>query len=304
MASEQYQRLAERLWAAKGRYREVPISQLRDGMEAMSFPVADDIEVEEVEVASSPAEWVRAPGCARDRSVLYLHGGGYVMGSLDTHRKLAGDLSRAAGVSVLLLDYPLAPEHPFPAGLEAAVAAFVELAGQQGADHLAVAGDSAGGGLTMATVLALRDRGHDLPAAVAALSPWVDLVDCDHRDSPEAKIDPIIHPEGLMRMRDLYAGDADPAQPLLSPVRADLAGLPPLLIQVGEAEILLDEGQRLADAATAAGVEVTLERWPEMPHVWQVFAGRVPEATQAVDDLARFIGRHLGAEPAGEGADR
>lgn len=295
MASEQYQRLVERLWAAKGAYREVPVDRLREGMEAMSFPVADDVEVEPVEVAAQRAEWVRAPGVDPARAVLYLHGGGYVMGSLDTHRKLAGDVSRAAGVPVLLLDYPLAPEHPYPAAVDAAVAAFAELSGRLGAGNLVVAGDSAGGGLTMACVLALRDRGHDLPAAVVALSPWVDLADCDHTASPLASIDPIIHAEGLARMAGLYAGGAERTDPLLSPVRADLGGLPPLLIQVGEAEVLLPEGQRLAEAAERAGVDVTLDVWPEMPHVWQVFAGRVPEATEAVAGIGRFIDHRLRA---------
>lgn len=293
MASERYERLAAKLWEAKGTYREVPVDRLRAGMEAVSFPVADDVDVEAVEVAGCPAEWVLAPNADRDQALLYLHGGGYVMGSLATHRKLAGDLSRAIGISVLLLDYPLAPEHPFPAGLEAAVAASNELADRLGAANLTLAGDSAGGGLAMATLLALRDRGHDLPAAAAVLSPWVDLVDCDHTASDEAAIDPIIHPEGLVRMRDFYAGGADPSQGLLSPVLADLSGLPPLLIQVGEAEVLLGEGVRLAERAQAAGVEATLDRWPEMPHVWQVFAGRIPEATEAVDGIGRFLASHL-----------
>ncbi len=295
MASERYERLAEKLWAAKGTYREVPIDRLRTGMEAVSFPVADDVEVEPDELAGCPGEWVRAPNVAADRILLYLHGGGYVMGSLDTHRKLAGDLSRAAGITVFLLDYPLAPEQPFPAGVDAAAGAHQALADRFGAANVAIAGDSAGGGLTMATLLALRDRGHDLPAAAAALSPWVDLVDCDHTSSPQAEIDPIIHPEGLVRMRDLYAAGADPAQGLLSPVLADLAGLPPLLVQVGEAEVLLDEGVRLAERASEAGVDATLERWPEMPHVWQVFAGRIPEATEAVDGIGRFLASHLGS---------
>lgn len=294
MASEQYQRLAEKLWAAKGDYREVPVERLRAGMEAMSFPVADDVDVDEVRVASCAAEWVRAPGVDPERALLYLHGGGYVMGSLATHRKLAGDLSRAAGVPVLVLDYPLAPEQPFPAGVEAAVAASGELVERFGRANLAIGGDSAGGGLTMATLLALRDRGDDLPAAAVVLSPWVDLVDCDHTASPLAAIDPIVHAEGLVRMRDLYAGGAAAAQPLLSPARADLGGLPPLLIQVGEAEVLLPEAERLASGAEAAGVDVTLERWPGMPHVWQVFAGRVPEATEAVDRIGRFLSAHLG----------
>ena len=294
MASDQYQRLAEKLWAAKGRYREVPVEQLRAGMEAMSFPVADDVEVEPVTVGGTPAEWVRAPRVDRGRVLLYLHGGGYVMGSPTTHRKLAGDLSRAAGSSVLVLDYPLAPEGPFPAGLEAAVAAHLVLVDEFGSGRLAVGGDSAGGGLALAALLALRDRGHELPAAAVALSPWVDLVDCDHTTSAQAAVDPIIHPEGLIRMRDLYVGAADPAQALVSPARADLSELPPLLIQVGEAEVLLDEGVRLAAAAEEAGVDVTLERWPEMPHVWQVFAGRVPEATKAVETIGRFVADRLG----------
>ena len=297
MTSEAYQRLLEKLWAAKDD-RIVPVEVMRSGMEAVAFPVADDVEVEPTQIASQPAEWVRAPGADPTRAVLYLHGGGYVMGSLETHRKLAGDVSRAAGVGVLLLDYPLAPEHPFPAAVDGAVDAFEEIARDLGAGRLAIAGDSAGGGLTMATLLALRDRGLALPAAAVCISPWVDLVNADHSASPQLEIDPIINVAGLVRMRDFYAGDTDPSNPLVSPVGADLAGLPPLLIQVGGAEVLLDEAVRLAERAEAAGVDVTLDRWAEMPHVWQVFAGRVPEATEAVDQTGEFIRRHLAGSPA------
>lgn len=292
MTSDAYQRLLEKLWAAKDD-RIVPVDVMRAGMEKVAFPVAEDIDVEPTQIAGQPAEWVRAPGADPTRAVLYLHGGGYVMGSLETHRKLAGDVSRAAGVGVLLLDYPLAPEHPFPAAVDAAVDAFEEIARDLGAGQLAIAGDSAGGGLTMATLLALRDRGLALPAAAVCISPWVDLVNADHSASPQLDIDPIINVAGLVRMRDFYAGDTDPDHPLVSPVEADLAGLPPLLIQVGEAEVLLDEAVRLAARAGAAGVDVTLDRWAEMPHVWQVFAGRVPEATEAVDQMGEFIRRHL-----------
>ena len=297
MTSEAYQRLLERLWAAKDD-RIHPVDVMRSGMEKVAFEVADDIDVEATTIASLPAEWVRAPGVDTTRAVLYLHGGGYVMGSLHTHRKLAGDVSRATGVAVALLDYPLAPEHPFPAAVDGAVAVFEALSADLGADHLAIAGDSAGGGLTMATMLALRDRDLPLPAAAVCISPWVDLVNTDHTTSPQVDIDPIINVPGLVRMRDLYAARTDPGHPLISPVAADLAGLPPLLIQVGEAEVLLDEAVRLADRASAAGVPTTLDRWPHMPHVWQVFAGRVPEATEAVDQLGAFLRRHLAARHA------
>ena len=293
MASGAFTKLVDKLWEVKGEYREVPVEKLRAGMEAVALPVADDVDTEPVEVAGSPAEWVTAPGVDRGRAMLYLHGGGYVMGSLDTHRKLAGDLSRAAAVPVLLLDYPLAPEHPFPAGIDAAAAAYRTLAAELGAGNLVIGGDSAGGGLTVATLLALRDGGDELPAAGVCLSPWLDLVDTDHSGTELAAIDPIIHTEGIVRMRDLYLDGADPAQPLASPVMADLSGLPPLLVQVGGAEVLLGDSRALAARAAAAGVDVTLEEWPEMIHVWQVFAGRVPEATDAVDAIGRYVAAAL-----------
>jgi acetyl esterase/lipase len=294
MASDANDKLVDKLWEVKGEYREVPVETLRQAMEQVAFPVADDVDVEVTEAAGCPAEWVRAPAVDRDRAVLYLHGGGFVMGSLGTHRKLAGDLSRASGVSVLLLDYPLAPEHPFPAGIESAVAAFGALAAELGPANVVVGGDSAGGGLVMATLLRLRDQGDDLPAAGICLSPWVDLVETDHRNSPQAPLDPVVHTEGIVRMRDLYLGGADPAQPLASPARADLSGLPPLLIQVGQAEVLLGDSQRLAARAEECGVDVTFEEWPEMVHVWQMFAGRVPEATEAVEGIGRFVAGRVG----------
>jgi epsilon-lactone hydrolase len=230
--------------------------------------------------------------------VLYLHGGGYVMGSLATHRKLAGDVSRAAGARVLLLDYRLAPEAPYPAAVDDAVAAYRWLlaAGIE-PQAIAVAGDSAGGGLTVATLLALRDRGFPMPGAGVAISPWADLTMESASIEGLAERDPVVRGGDLKRYRDWYLDGTDPRHPGASPAHADLTGLPPLLVHVGEAEVLLDDAVLLAESGRRDGVDVTLEAWPDMVHVWHVFAGRVPESTAAVDRIgeflrARLVGRH------------
>lgn len=293
MASPQFQKLLGRL-REKGHGAAGDVARMRREMEAVAFPVAADIAVEPTSIASMRAEWIAAPE-ASDRVLLYLHGGGYVMGSLDTHRKLAGDLARAAGVRVLLLDYPLAPEQPFPAATDAVVAAYELLAREVSPERIAIGGDSAGGGLTVSVLLALRDRGLPVPAAAVCISPWVDLVR-EPGDAPPALVaaDPVVSPHRLAAMRDWYLGPSAPDDRLASPVLADLRGLPPLLVHVGEAEILLDEAKVLAERARAAGVEATLEVWPEMIHVWHVFAGRVPEATAAVERVGSFLRQHLG----------
>jgi acetyl esterase/lipase len=265
---------------------------LRATMEAMvaAFTITDDVAREPVDAGGIPAEWAVAPGAAPDRAVLYLHGGAYTVGSINTHRDLAGRVSRAAGARVLLIQYRLAPEHPHPAAVDDAMAAYRWLLAQ-GCDprRLSIAGDSAGGGLTVATLVALRDAGAPLPAAGVCMSPWVDLEGIGESMLARAELDPMVDRNGLLHMAALYLNGVDPRTPLAAPLYADLRGLPPLLIQVGTAETLLDDATRIAARARAADVDVTLEVWDDMIHVFQAFAGMLPEGQEAVDRIGEFI---------------
>src|SRR5437016_307078 len=257
------------------------------------WPVPDDASITPVEVAGRPAEWVAAPGARSDRTVLYLHGGGYVIGSLATHRDLATRVSRASASRALLLDYRLAPEHPFPAALEDAMAAYRWLL-LNGHDprRLALAGDSAGGGLTLATLVGLRDAGGSLPSAAVCLSPWADLALLGESMESRANDDPAVDRMTLQRWADQYLAGIDPRQPLASPLYADLSGLPPLLLLVGTAEVLLDDAARVAQKATAAGVEVVYEQWPDLGHVFPAYAN-TPEAAEAAALIETFLDKHL-----------
>ncbi len=276
-----------------------PIERRRAVMEAVTwmFPVPDDVVCESVSAGGVPAEWISAPGADPDQVIYYLHGGGYAMGSINTHREMISRLSRAAGARALAIDYRLAPEHPFPAAVEDATSAYRWLLGD-GADpcRVVIAGDSAGGGLAVATMVALRDAGEPLPAGSICLSPWVDMEALGKSMTTKAGIDPMISGrEDILEGASAYLGDADPRSPLASPIFADLRALPPLLIQVGSAEVLLDDSTRLADRANAAGVDVTLEVWDDMIHVWQYFAGVLPEGQQAIERIGEFIRERTGA---------
>lgn len=254
------------------------------------FPTPADVAIEHVKASERPAEWLRPPGVRSDAAVLYLHGGGYVIGSPRSHRHLAAAIARAAGTRALLLDYRLAPEHPFPAALDDAVAAYAWLLGQGIAPgRLVVAGDSAGGGLTVATLLALRERGLPRPAGGVCISPWVDLTLGGASYTTRAAADPIVTREGIEGMAQAYAGAGDRKAPLVSPLFADLRGLPPLLVHVGDAEVLLDDARGLAASARAAGVDVTLEEWPAMIHVWHWFLSMLDEAERAVAGIGTFV---------------
>jgi monoterpene epsilon-lactone hydrolase len=222
--------------------------------------------------------------------VLYLHGGGYVIGSPSSHRHLAAAIARAAGVQALLLDYRLAPEHPFPAALDDALAAYQWLQTQGvAANRIIVAGDSAGGGLTMATLLALRDRKLPRPAGGVCISPWVDLTCSGASYATRASADPIVTREGIEMMAQAYVGNGDRKSPLVSPLFADLHDLPPLLIQVGSDEVLLDDSLVLGRRALAAGVSVKVEEWPTMVHVWHWFLPMLDEADRAVAGIGDFV---------------
>jgi len=250
------------------------------------FPIPPEIKVEQVSAPTAPAEWLRPPGAVAGRIVLYLHGGGYVIGSPRSHRHLAAAIASAGQATGLLLDYRLAPEHPFPAAVEDATAAYRWLLEQGIAPgHVVIGGDSAGGGLTVATLVALRDAGVPRPAAGVCISPWTDLTFGGASYRTRAQSDPIVSRPGIDGIAQAYLG----ATPLASPLFADLRGLPPLLIQVGGDEVLLDDATELADRAKAAGVDTTLEVWDRMIHVWHWFLPMLDEAQAAIDGIGRFV---------------
>lgn len=251
---------------------------------------ASDANCEKIDAGGVAAEWIRAPGCAPERAVLYLHGGGYAIGSINTHRRLAYDISAASAAAVLVIDYRLAPEHPYPAAVDDAAAAWRWLL-QQGfaPNRLAIAGDSAGGGLTIATLVNLRDRKLALPACAVAISPWVDLEGIGNSMTARAAQDPMVQKDGLLWMAGMYLDGRDARTPLAAPLYADLEALPPILVQAGTAETLLDDSTRIAERLHAAGVEVRLSIWPNMLHVFPLFAPVLSEGRDGCLEIGAFI---------------
>lgn len=273
------------------------VEAMRAGMDALigAFTPPPELRLESVEADGVPAEWTVAAGTGDLPVVLYLHGGGYCLGSVATHRGLCSNLSAATGGRVLSVDYRLAPEHPHPAAVDDAVTAYRWLLAQNvPASKVVIAGDSAGGGLTLATLVALRDQHIDLPAAAVAISPWVDMELAGASMDSRAEVDPMVGRDGLKLMADAFLNGADARDPLASPLHADLAGLPPILIHVGDAETLLDDAVRFAERARAAGVDVSLDVFPEMIHVFHAFAPVLPEAVAAIDQIAAFINTRTG----------
>jgi epsilon-lactone hydrolase len=264
-------------------------ASIADGTEKL-IAVDDDIKVLPVDAGGVSAEWVIPPNVNADRVLMYLHGGGYIMCSARFHRGLVARLARAAGVKALNVDYRLAPEHPYPAAVNDATAAYRWLISQDvKPDHIVMAGDSAGGGLTLATLVHLRDTGVPLPSAAICISPWVDLAMTGHTMSTNSKADPYVQKEQLLFMARNYLRDTDPRTPLASPLYADLRGLPPLLIHVGSAETLLSDATRIAERAGSADVNVTLEIWKDMVHGWHIFAPILPDGQKAIDRVGDFI---------------
>jgi monoterpene epsilon-lactone hydrolase len=296
MPSRQLQMIIETL-RSRPAMADLSIEDQRAAFDALAsqFPLAEDVRRDPVDAAGVPAEWITTPEALHERGIYYLHGGGYTLGSINTHREIISRLSRAARARALAIDYRLAPEHPFPAAVEDSTAAYRWLLAI-GVDpaRLVIAGDSAGGGLTVATLVALRDAGDPLPAAAVCLSPWVDLEGLGESMTTRAEVDPMVQREELLQHVKAYLGDAHPRTPLAAPLYADLRGLPPLLIQVGTAETLLDDSTRLAERAKAAGVDVVLEPWDDMIHVWQFCAAILPEGQQAIDRIGEFIRKHTG----------
>ena len=291
MSQQQLQQIIQMLKAQPIAGRPT-VQETRANFEQMAgmFPVAADVKCEPVDAGGVKSEWVTAPGADAGRAVLYLHGGGYVIGSINTHRDLAARISRAAKARVLLIDYRLAPEHPFPAAVEDSVAAYRWMLAQGlKPSRISVAGDSAGGGLTVATLVAIRDAKLATPGAAVCLSPWVDLEGVGDSMKSKASVDPMVQRDGLLEMAQHYLAGKDARSPLAAPLYADLAGLPPMLIQVGTAETLLDDSTRIAERARKAGVKVTLEPWENMIHVFQVFAPMLDEGQQAIEKIGEFI---------------
>ena len=257
-------------------------------------PVGADISLESETHEGLPLEWSLAPGGDPSRVLLFFHGGGYCSGSIQSHRGMVTAAGRAAGVRTLAVGYRLAPEHPFPAALEDAAAAYELLLARRFAPRsIAIGGDSAGGGLTLALLISLRDAGRPLPGCGWLVSPWVDLEMTGASIESKASIDPLLQKSYLEELACAYLAGTDPKNPLASPLHADLSGLPPLFVQVGSAETLLDDAVRIVARAGAADVAAVLEIWPHMIHAWPLWADQLESGRAALASAGAFIRERL-----------
>jgi acetyl esterase/lipase len=279
------------------RPRPTQLSERRKRLDALGsqYKLPADVRVESVDANGVPAEWTTTLQANPAHAILFLHGGGYISGSLDSHRHMIAQAGREARTRTLALRYRLAPENPHPAALEDALSGYAFLLAQgfkPGA--IAIAGESAGGGLAVATLVSIREAGMALPACAWLSSPWVDLEVTGESMTTKAPVDPLIQKPYLKELAAMYLNGADPRGPLVSPLYAPLKGLPPLLIQVGSAETLLDDAVRLARAAGAADVTVTLDIWPDMIHAWHLFYQQLEAGRRALVDVGSFIRSRLG----------
>jgi epsilon-lactone hydrolase len=259
------------------------------------WPVADDVTLDSVDLDGVPAEWSSVPGCDMSRVLLYFHGGGYCSGSIASHRRMVTEAGRAAGLRTLAVGYRLAPEHPFPAALSDALTAWHYLRKRGiAAAQVAIGGDSAGGGLTIALLSELRDTRLELPGCAWLVSPWTDLTMSGATLVTKDSVDPLIHTNYLDELAAAYVpAGMDRKDPRISGLYADLGGLPPVLIQVGSAETLLDDATRFAAVAGAADVRVTLEVWSGMIHAWHLWNAHLELARRALLSAGAFIRSHL-----------
>lgn len=268
------------------------LEERRAAMDAMAeaFGGPQGVDREKAELAGRPIQIFKPEGSDPEHVLLYFHGGGYVMGSPDSHANLTARLAVTADAKVVSFDYRLAPENPFPAAVEDGVAAYRALLDESiDPAKLAVGGDSAGGGLTFATLIKARREGMPMPAAAIGLSPWTDLTGNSATYKSRADADPMIEPGAIVETARDYLGTADASDPLASPLFADLAGLPPTLIQVGDAEVLLDDSREFEKRARTAGVDCNLEVWDRMIHVWQAFFPMLPEGEEAIGRIAAYL---------------
>jgi epsilon-lactone hydrolase len=289
MASHVLRFFIRRMNSLNGKNTSIPELRRRTDAAARLLRPPGGISIQKVPAGTVPAEWVIPKGAPEDRVLLYFHGGAFIFCSLNTHRALVARLAIAGGTRALSVDYRLAPEHPFPAAMEDCLSAFRWLV-ERGVPprRIVVAGDSAGGNLALVLLLALREAGDPLPAAAVCLSPVTDLAWTGESIRSKAEIDPIF-PGGSSLSLSAYIGAQDPRQPLISPLYADLSGLPPILLHVGEDEILLDDSVRLAGRVRDAGGQATVVVWPHMWHVFQVFAPFLPEARRSIETIGKYI---------------
>lgn len=274
--------------------RDTSPEQMRADWDLLFGAAPVDAAIEHEVLSGVPVARITAPGANPKRLFLYFHGGGYLVGSSRSHADLVARISAVADATGLCVEYRRAPEHQFPAPVDDALAVCAELT-RRGVDlgRTAFLGDSAGGNLALATALALKDRGETLPGALVLLSPWTDLEARGESYRTRAEADPIHQRRMVLAMASRYLGDADPAQPLASPLNADLSGLPPMLIQVGDRETVLSDATDLQAAADKAGVEAELQVWDEMIHVFQQFSQDLPQAREAIADIGRFLAPRL-----------
>ncbi len=280
-----------------GKPRPVGWAERRARIEEVGsvWPVAEDVELTAVDAGGIPGEWSTVPGSDRSRVLLFFHGGGYCSGSIRSHRRLVTEAGRAAAARTLAIAYRLAPEHPFPAALDDALAAWHFLRRQGiAAPHVAVGGDSAGGGLTVALINALRDAGEEGPGCAWLISPWTDLTMSGATLATKDVVDPLIHTAYLEELAAAYVpAGVDRKDPRVSPLYSDLKGFPPTLIQVGSAETLLADATRFAEAAGSADVAVTLQIWPRMIHAWPMWNAHLRAGRDALTGAGAFIRSHL-----------
>jgi acetyl esterase/lipase len=291
MPSEAFDNIVALLGAAKAS-PDTDLAVLRAGYAMMGamVPLDDSVEVEPGDLGGVAGDWLTPAAADEGRIVLYFHGGGYNIGSAESHRSMLTHLATRARARVFATDYRLAPESPYPAAVDDALAAYRGLL-STGADpsRVVVAGDSAGGGLALALLVRLRDAAEPLPAGALALSPWTDLSGSNPSIDANDGLDIMLGRPLLDHWAASYLDGTAPTDPGASPLHADLTGLPPVFVQVGDTEVLLDDGARFAAKADAAGVDVTLEVEPDMFHVWAFFAGIVPESDAALDSAAAWI---------------
>jgi monoterpene epsilon-lactone hydrolase len=274
------------------RPRPSELSERRERLDALGaqYSLPADVRVEAVDANGVVAEWTTTPEAKTGRAILFLHGGGYISGSLDSHRHMIAQAGREARARTLALAYRLAPEHPFPAALEDALGGYAFLLAQGfNPKNIAIAGERAGGGLAVATLTSIRDAGMSMPACAWLSSPWVDLEMAGASMSAKSTVDPLIQKSYLQELAAMYLGGVDARTPLASPIHANLSRLPPMLIQVGSAETLLDDAVRLAGVAGAADVRVTLEVWPDMIHAWHLFYQQVAAGRRALAAVGAFM---------------
>jgi epsilon-lactone hydrolase len=292
MASEAFHKIRD-LVASKPIPTEIKAN--RAFLDAGARPLAKGVKGTLINASGVTAEMQIPEGAASDAVILYFHGGGYVGGSIASHRNLTGNLALASKCQLLSVEYRLAPENPHPAAVEDALNSYKWLL-SEGYDpkKIAISGDSAGGGLAIAAQLKIRDEGLPLPVASAPISPWIDMGLSGDTMSSRQSRDPLIRLDLIREFKSQFLGPINNSNdPYASPLQADLSGLPPMLIHVGDDEMLLSDSERLAEKASAAGVSVTLEVWPEMIHVWHTFVGLFPEAQDGINRIAEFFSIHL-----------